>query len=166
MESIEETYEGQTELHKVALKLLPAIVAHFASYTGRAATDSGRSAYFDKVIQAFYRDCKELSTARVIVNDNYSHSIYIDIDIHLPAHKASHVNYFKVSFHLGGYEDRDFKYEFDFGATDTRCRRVIETPIGDILHARDTLVSFKKKISAVKESVPTAFTSLMDVRYH
>ena len=166
MESINETHEGQVELHKTVLDLIPAIVANFATYTGRAATDSGRSAYFDKVVQAFYRDCKEVSKARVIVDDSYHTSIYLKIDINLPSHNASHVNYFRADFHLGTTEDRDFKYGFDYDDVALRCQAVVDTTLADIEFARNRLIGFKQQITAVKESVPSAFTTLMDVRYH
>ena len=166
MESIQETHEGQVELHKQVAILIPAIVSNFATYKGRAATDSGRSAYFDKVVQKFYRDCKELSKARVLVDDSYNHAIYLKIDIQLPAHSGSHVNYFTGDFHLGTVEARDFIFGFDYDETVKRCKDVTTTTLRDISDARNQLVSIKKQISAIKASVPTAFTSLLDVRYH
>jgi len=166
MESFNETYDGQVELHKQVAILIPAIVSNFATYKGRAATDSGRSAYFDKVVQKFYRDCKELSKARVLVDDSYNHAIYLKIDINLPAHSGSHVNYFSADFHLGTVEARDFIFGFDYDETVKRCKDVTTTTQKELMDKRTELIDMKKKISDIKASVPTAFTTLMDVRYH
>jgi len=166
MESFNETYAGQVALHKEVLAILPHIANNFASYTGRAVTNSGRSAYFNKVVQTFYLDCKADSSARVLVDDSYNHSIYLKIDINLPAHQGGHVNYFSANFHLGTVEDYNFVYGFDYFDVQKRCNDVTNTTRKFLMDKRTTLVGFKKQISDIKASVPTAFTSLLDVRYH
>lgn len=166
MESFNETYEGQVALHHEVIKLLPAIVGHFSEYSGRAATQSGRSRYFNKIVHEFYTACKAVSNARVLVDDSYHSTIYLKIDIHLPSHHGAHVNYFSLDIHLGRIEDDMFVYGFDHDATEFRCNQVINTTQAEITEAKEKLIDFKRQISAVKESIPHAFSNLLDVRYH
>ena len=158
---IKTKHAGEVALHEQLTLICPLIVKHFTTYDGqRTTTQNGRSKFFEHRIRAFRADCKELTPARIIIDDSYTY-IRIKIDIHQQDPVGDYVNYFDTSVNIGSTREGNFVYEFNYDDTMLRCQQVTRFPTHVLEVSRATIRSLRADIDKVRDSVPPVFRELM-----
>lgn len=156
-------HHGEQSLCREILKIIPLIEKHFKPYDGqRVSIQSGRSAKFNKVCQAFREDCEAVTNARIIVDDN-GYSLAVKIDINEPDPKREGCNYFYHTIYFAEHKRINFAASpdmtYNYKPEDTRryCDKVLKTTIKQIEKVKADIKRHKDAISKLESSIPYQF---------
>ena len=170
--TVKAKLQGEQQVAREAAKLSPLIEKHFKPFDGERALlkNGGRSAKFQKVIDAFRTDCASMTDARIIVDDNYSVAIKIDINQPDPEKPGSGTYYYYHTIYCGQI-DKSFSnptgiYTYEYKMQDVldyaeRVLSVSEKQIGIV--AAD-IAAHKKAIERLQDSIPYQFRELINPR--
>ena len=154
-------HHGEQSLAAEILKIAPLIEKHFKPFEGeKVSITTGNSAKFNKVCRAFYDEVTTISKARIYANVT-RYSIWIKMDINEPSGDYG-CNYFDQSVYLAETKDNAFKYAFNRAGCESYCHKILNTSINDLEAAKATIAAKKKEISALVDSIPYAFHSLVE----
>ena len=168
---INTTIQGEHQLAKLILPVIPLIEKHFKPFDGhRAKIASGAdSAPYAKICTAFRDAAQETNEAgyffQVFVGGPSGMSAYVEFKTHIRDPRSDcGVIYFKHSVYIGQVNDGGefgngdlFKYEYKPEGTREYCDAVLATTEGHLSDVKQAVSDKVKELNTLKDSVLYTF---------
>ena len=164
---IKAMLDGEKELAKITLQLLPMIKRHFDFYDGKKMllSTGDKSAGFKKIVNDFYDAVKQKigdPSLRIWI-DAGIYSVAVCFEINRPMYDGrSGRQYFKQYIYFGKSDSQNFIYDLAAGDYMASAKAMIGTTVAKIKAARKEIAALKIALDAAQSSVPYAFRDLIN----
>jgi len=172
--NIDKFVNGQHALFSELLKIADLVEKHYKPFDGKKAKiQSGDSAAYNKVNQAFRNDCLKVSDMRIF-EDSQHGSVWIKADINIlnDADKNGVCGcvYYKHTFSIGDIDNinaysnptYNFTYKFDKQEFIAYCNEILATSAADIKAAKGAIAELERTKQTIKSGIAYVYSDCLE----